>query len=78
MIMATEAKYGAFCNTADAIVPLYAPEYECDWCGSRHHFIRYTWNTETRTWDNINTDPGYQAVMDKEIEKPENFSEDGL
>lgn len=67
------AEHGAFCTTADAIVPLYAPEFVCDWCGSRHHFIRYVWNADTRQWDNINTDPGYRAVMDKEIEKPENY-----
>lgn len=74
--MTTTAKHGAFCNTADAIVPLYDDE-PCDWCGSRHHFIRYVWNLDTRTWDNINTEPGYLAVVDKEIPKVENYSEDG-
>ena len=70
------AKYGAFCNTADAIVPLEAPDFVCDWCGSRHHFIRYTWNLDTRTWDNINTDPGHRAIMDVEIPKVENYGDD--
>lgn len=64
-------KLGGFCLTADAIVPLY--DEGCDWCGSRHHFVRYIWNEDTHTWDNINAEPGYLLVVDKEIPKIENY-----
>lgn len=80
----TTTQYGAHCYTADAIVPL--DEFgDCDWCGG-NHTRRYVWGeTERRNngfgeavsygWMPIPlTDPVPSAL----IEKPENFSEDGI
>lgn len=63
---------GAYCYTAAAIVPV--PEDGiCEWCGSRH-MIRYshTWTGEKWEWQTVNYDPP------RYIEKPENYSEDGM
>lgn len=61
-------KLGAFCLTVDAIVPIPESGW-CEFCGSRHHFIRYRW-TGTE-WQVI----GYD---DRRVEKPENYTDDGI
>lgn len=68
----TETGLGGFCYTADAIVPI-PEDGVCDWCDGRH-FVRYRWNADTREWDTVS----YASVDGPAIEKPENYSEDGI
>lgn len=70
-------KAGAFCSVADAIVPV--PEDGiCEWCGGVH-VSRYEW-----VWDESQGRNIWQGVLLSDpisrslIEKPENYSEDGL
>jgi hypothetical protein len=60
---------GAFCTTADQIVPVPLMG-GCESCGSHHHFIRYRWTG--RDWETVNySDAGWSS-------KPENYTEDGI
>ena len=63
--------YGTFCPVADAIVPVNEFGID-DWCGGIH-VSRYVW--DGKQWDRIPlSDPVPKALL----EKPENFSEDGI
>lgn len=74
----TTTQYGGMCYTADAIVPI-PDDGTCEWCGGAH-LRRYVWTWAADPlnrweWRSIPLDDPLPRVL---LEKPENFSEDGI